>query len=252
MNRTLLPQTSSLDFSPSDLSRWSQRRGLAQVEGEPIALSSYRLLGPVHYEPGYAYPLFVWLHGPESNEDELVQVMPLISVRNYVAVSPRGTKPLAGLPGACTWGESRDEIGQALESVEQCIALAQERFHIHPDRVFVAGHSTGGTLALRLAMECPERFAGAISLSGPVPRGAGLLRNFGHTRKLPMLLSVSPTHENYDLPQVMEDLRFLHMAGYGLNLQLHPAGDDLTTTMFSDVNTWIMEQVCPTSVSTAR
>src|ERR1700676_406196 len=51
----------------------------------------YALFGPLHYEANYAYPLLVWLHGPGDSEGQLKRIMPQISLRNYVAVAPRGT-----------------------------------------------------------------------------------------------------------------------------------------------------------------
>ena len=47
------------------------------------------LFVPLHYEPNYAYPLIVWLHGAQDDERQLKRVMPFISLRNYVAVAPR-------------------------------------------------------------------------------------------------------------------------------------------------------------------
>ena len=44
----------------------------------------------MHYAPGYAYPLIVWLHGSGSDERQLQRIMPLVSMQNYVAVAPRG------------------------------------------------------------------------------------------------------------------------------------------------------------------
>ncbi len=45
---------------------------------------------PMHYAPGYAYPLIVWLHGPGGDERQLLRIMPLVSMRNHVGVAPRG------------------------------------------------------------------------------------------------------------------------------------------------------------------
>jgi len=205
----------------------------------------------MHYEAGYAYPLIVWLHGPQSNEDELRQVMPMISVRNHVAIAPRGTRQVADVRGAFGWGDSADDIAEAGDRVQDCIAIAQERFNIHPDRIFVAGYSAGGTMAHRLGMEFPRQFAGAISLGGRVPRGSRLLKNINQARQMPLLLSVSPTTEKYSTEQVMDDLRLLHSAGLSLSLRLYPDGDELTTVMFSDLNHWVMEQFCPTSAASA-
>src|SRR5688572_27524759 len=44
---------------------------------------------PMHYEPNYAYPLLVWLHGDHGDQQQLKRIMPLVSMRNYVAVAPR-------------------------------------------------------------------------------------------------------------------------------------------------------------------
>ena len=49
------------------------------------------LFAPIHYEPGYAYPLVVWLHGEGSSERELRQVMPRVSVTASVT------------PAICRW-----------------------------------------------------------------------------------------------------------------------------------------------------
>src|SRR5437016_9189131 len=60
--------------------------------GSPAAREeTHCIFTPLHYERNYAYPLIVWLHGPRDNERQVAQVMPLVSMRNYIAVGPRGT-----------------------------------------------------------------------------------------------------------------------------------------------------------------
>jgi len=203
---------------------------------------------PIHYEAGYAYPLIVWMHGNESSELELRQVMPLVSTRNYVAVAPRGTTR-GSTSRRFSWNESREDIAETCLRVRNSIETAKDRFHIHPERVFVAGYADGGTMALRVGMEHPDLFAGAISLSGPVPRGCQPLRCINQARKLPLMLSVSPTQSEYHDSQVLDDLRLLHLGGFSLSLRLYPEGDGLTTTMLSDMNSWVMSQFCETSDS---
>lgn len=267
MNRTLPPLTSSQivpsqdaqlsgNVTPGDISQlgdpgWFDRRELSFAVAEPATTPAYSCFAPMHYEAGYSYPLIVWLHGAQSNEDELPQVMPLISTRNFVAIAPRGTSYVQNIRGAYTWDDTTDSIAEAAERVEDCIQVARERFNIHADRIFVAGHSAGGTMALRLGLEHPERFAGAISLGGQVPRGSRLLKHVNRARNLPLLLSASPTEGVYSTDEVMQDLRFLHNAGMSLSLRMYPEGDELTTVMFKDLNSWVMEQFCPSSAATA-
>jgi len=248
MNRTLLPEVSSELLCSPSTEDWLGKREIFAPAARRATTAAHSCFLPAHYEAGYAYPLIVWLHGSGNqgsgnNEEELRQVMPLISVRNHVAIAPRGTQQVEGLRGAYSWGDSAEEIAEAGERVRDCIAIAQERFNVHPERVFIAGHAAGGTMAYRLGMEYPNLFAGAISLGGPVPRGSRPLKNINAARKLPLLLSVSPAEEQYPTAQVMDDLKFLHYAGFSLSLRLYPEGDGLTTAMFSDLNNWVMEQL---------
>ena len=125
---------------------------------------------PLHYEPNYAYPLLVWLHGRGGNERQLRQIMRLISLRNYVAVAPRGPAKVAAADDGFGWGDSESSFAETTRRVFDCIEAAVDRFHIAPQRVFVAGFECGGTTALRLALNSPQRFAGVLSIGGPFPQ----------------------------------------------------------------------------------
>ncbi len=260
MNRTLpsslgTPVTSTQIVPSQDVANWFGRQPFALPTEQTPTATAHSCFAPMHYESSYAYPLIVWMHGPNSSEDELRQVMPLISTRNHVAIAPRGTRHVEGSLGAFRWEDSVDGIAEAGERVGDCIAIAKERFNINADRVFIAGHSMGGTMAHRLGMEFPELFAGAISLGGEVPRGSRLLKHINRVRQLPLMLSVSPAGESnlrgYSIERIMDDLRFLHCAGMSLALKLYPEGDELTTIMLEDLNSWVMEQICSSSPATA-
>ena len=67
---------------------------------------------PVHYERNYAYPLIVWLHGPDDDEHQVTRIMPHVSIRNYVAVGPRGTLASRDVPGGYGWSQTPRHIAQ--------------------------------------------------------------------------------------------------------------------------------------------
>ena len=48
------------------------------------------VFAPLHYTPKYDYPLIVWLHGPGGDQRQLLRIMPVVSLRNYIAVAPQG------------------------------------------------------------------------------------------------------------------------------------------------------------------
>lgn len=199
---------------------------------------------PANYEPGYAYPLIVWLHEDGGSERHLPQVMQHLSTQNFVAVGPRGSDDSRRAVRGYRWPQSPSAINSAATAVAEAIELARDAFHIHADRIFLVGHGDGGTMALRLAMHSPELFAGVASINGRVPRRHGLLRNINRLRSLPFFIASSRENPTYPEPRVCEDLRLLHSAGCSVALRQYPGDDDLTTCMLADVNRWVMDRVC--------
>jgi phospholipase/carboxylesterase len=243
LTQTLVPSSTTL--AP----HWTGKHR-PRVTKRRDAILPHCLFSPIHYEPGYAYPLIVWLHGPESSELELQQVMPMVSLRNYVGVAPRGTSRTSKTERLYTWRQTANDVADACQRVVDCIDLARDQYNIHVDRTFVAGCGEGGTMALRVGMEHPELFAGAISLGGRVPRGGNAFRRINSARRLPLMLSVAPTEGQYSNQQIKDDLRLLHSGGFPLSLQLYAGKDEpLVEDMFWDLDAWVMEQFCPTAVT---
>ena len=210
-------------------------------------IPAHRFFMPLHYETNYAYPLLIWLHGPNGSEKEIKQVMPHISVQNYVGVSPRGivqdtVVTTAGAP-TYTWDLTPQCIEYAVEHVLQCITSAKHKFNIAQDRVFLAGYDVGGTMALRLALSLPECFAGVISIGGRLPDSNRPLAGVQRARSLPLMIAHSRDSDVYPTHEVCNDLRLLHSAGMSVTLRQYPCEQEVTTQMLMDVNAWVMEQV---------
>ena len=85
MNRIQQYWTTNTDSLAPDSSELAGGRFSATPD------AGHALFAPLHYESNYAYPLIVWLHGANDDERQLKRIMPFVSLRNYVAVSPRGT-----------------------------------------------------------------------------------------------------------------------------------------------------------------
>ena len=71
------------------------------MQGWPL-----RTFLPAAYEPNYAYPLLVFLHGQGGSEEQVLRLAPRLSRRNYICIALRGphtvTRP-DGTPGY-GWG----------------------------------------------------------------------------------------------------------------------------------------------------
>ena len=219
------------------------------------------LFSPMHYEPGYAYPLFVWLHGNGSDERQLMHLMPLLSLRNYVAVAPQGLAVTESAKARSLdvmeiihrgvhsqvqydWPQSAEAISDAERRVFDCIAVARQKNNIAADRIFLAGFGSGGTMALRLALLYPESFAGVASIGGAFPSGHLPFRQWNAVRNLPVLLAVGEKSTVFSPGDACESLELFHTAGLPIAVREYPCGQEIAPDMLHDVNRWIMEQVC--------
>jgi len=216
-----------------------RRRRTSREAGTPAAT-----FAPVHYEVKYAYPLLVWLHGTASNEHELRQVMPLVSTRNYVAVAPRGTWTDPRHRGRYGWRQTSETIEAAQSRIADCVSLAERRFHVHAKRIFLVGHGSGGTMALRVGWNQPNRFAGVVAINGPLPTRFSPLRRVNEARRVPCFLATARHSRAYPASRVCRDLRLLHVAGCTVALRQYPGGDGMTSNMLADLDRWLMELVC--------
>jgi phospholipase/carboxylesterase len=141
------------------------------------------------------------------------------------------------------WPESRDAILAAESRVDEAVAQAKNRFHVHPGRIFIAGAGAGGTMALRLALRWPDRFAGGGSIGGCFPVGQSPLARLQLARRSRLLIMHCRDSATYRVEQVCDELSLFHAAGMSVTLRQYPCGDELTTQMFRDLDAWLMEQV---------
>lgn len=228
-------------ITPSLASRTVER--IRRHSGDSV--TPHATFAPIHYEPGYSYPLLIWLHGAQGDERQICDVMPEISLRNFVAIAPRGTCSSRNQRSSFAWRQSDEAIDEAESRVLDCVDIACRRFNVHTDRVFLAGAGCGGTMALRTAWNYPGRFAGVASIGGPMPAHNRPMRNINALRRLPCFVASGRTSLDYPEADVCRDLRMLHAAGCTVALRQYPCGDDLTNVMLADLNRWIMDIVCP-------
>lgn len=206
------------------------------------------LFGPERYEPRYEYPLVVWLHSCESGERELENVMPELSLQNYVSCAPRGTVSCDSQSNNSDtklfrWGSSAASTAIAEEIVFDSIALACEQFSIARNRVFLAGFGGGATMAWRVALRYPKRFAGVVSICGEFPNENRPLANFENARDLPTLWMYGAESQRCGIQRVCETLPVLHSASLAVDIRQYPCGDELLSNMLQDTNSWLMERV---------
>lgn len=219
--------------------RAARPHATAAVAAASAWLGSDRLFTPLAYEPGYDYPLLVWLHGlhdggeePASRPFDLARTMTRVSLRNFVAIEPQ---PAADDPATIGW----DDL------VFRSIDRVRDRLSIHRRRVFLVGRGSGGTEAFRIACRYPDAFAGVVSIGGGFPLDEGLFARITEVRRLPMLLCCRQGGvDDVRAAHVDRTLRLFHAAGAALAMRIYPGRNDLARGVLADVNRWVMDEVC--------
>jgi len=193
---------------------------------------------PLGYEPGYDYPLLVWLPDPQSRRFDLGRTMTRVSLRNFVAVQPSAGRV--------------DDAGRVREEVVwRAIDKVCDRVNVHPRRIYLVGQGAGGTEAFRLACRHPQAFAGVVSLGGRFPLAESMFSRLFEVRRLPMLLCCHRQASAECVRHTDETLRLFHAAGASLAMRIYPGRNDLSKAILGDVNRWLMDEVCGTSTPTA-
>lgn len=215
---------------------------------------------PEGYEPNYAYPLILWVLDPASGEHELCRLMAQISTRNYFGLSLR--TPLAGgkttapsnatsmpnssdVSGAPGEGAPVDEDASMWEFEQQLLETVQRvrsEYHIHSERVYLAGFDAAATLSLRLGLRRPDWFAGVAAFAAKFPNTPHPLSRFRDLRGKRVLLgwgerdpeAASINHRTG---------RMLHSAGMRVCLRTYDAGLEITRPMLLDVDRWVMREI---------
>ncbi|WP_165243839.1 alpha/beta hydrolase [Paludisphaera soli] len=226
---------------------------------------------PRQYEPNYAYPLLVLLHGKGGDEDQLIRAMPALSRRNYVGLGLRGPVPVMKrerLVGY-SWGgdfevperscfrrgpdlgeaerfrramfePELDPITRLEEGLFASIRETRSKLHVHSERIFLVGCGEGAAAAYRLGLSFPDRFAGVVAINGWLPGDFRPLARFDACRDFPVLVVHGAWNARVPLSRARREVSTLRAAGLRVAFQSYPCNHRLDQDMLADVDNWLM------------
>lgn len=209
------------------------------LQGRPI-----QTFVPTGYEPNYPYPLIVFFHGHGGDEKQVLGLAPTISRRNYLGIALRGPVVLEnddGEPGY-SWDADAARDTAVEEYVFRAIQQTRKRFHIHSERIFLAGCWEGAAIAYRLALNHPEKFGGMIALNGTMPRRCPLFR-LEELRQLRVLIGHGNANPLVPVSLARRDFRLLYTAGMPVKFNTYTTTHRLHTDMLRDVDRWIQSTI---------
>jgi phospholipase/carboxylesterase len=236
---------------------WDRLLGLADkpdgtADGDDLAAeprsiflteTPHALCVPQGYEPNYPYPLLIWLHGTGGNEHELTELMPDISDRNYFGLSLRGPLPAKFAPGGFYWSDRTADLDDLQADIYEMVCLLRRTYHIHSERIFVAGHDDGAATALHLLLRKPEWFAGAIAFGGRFPRQPRALKRFRKLQEKRVLMGVGARDRLVSVADMVHVSRLYHAAGIDVTTRVYDAAHEVTREMLRDIDAWIQEGI---------
>jgi len=244
----LMPRT-GVDSLPLELreliDQQSDTPGLA-AEESAAADSDWpvSIFIPERYEENYSYPLVIWFHEEGGNEDDIETVMHSISSQNYCGLALRGNQRLRGRD---SFGWNHDSLNFGEVPLARLVNITTRRlrraFHIHSERIFVAGAQAGADVALLLLLRHSEWFAGGILIDptcGAEHRD-GIFP--GDLRGKHVLQTVSRSASNATLANNVEAVRLMRSAGVKLDVRMsespmNPYGPDVRF-----IDHWLLSRI---------
>lgn len=222
---------------------WSQSDECPAMHSDAVAESDWpvSIYIPERYEERYAYPLVIWFHSDATDEDQLEQVMAAVSSQNYVGLALRGNTehPTAGGFRWNTGALTFDEV-PLLSLLHMTTCRLRQAFHIHSERIFVAGTGRGADVALQAIASRPDWFAGAMLLD--LHSGADNLRNERLTglRGKPLMVTVARSCPQEQLSRNVEAVRLLRAAGAVVDVELTALPTDPVGPEARALDHWMM------------
>jgi phospholipase/carboxylesterase len=204
------------------------------------------LFVPSDYQPKYAYPLVVLLHGNGGDEDTAARLVLQLSRRNYIAACPRGSVVLGpghtGRPGF-GWDETDTRLEHYLLGI---YSHARRTYHVHSERMYLVGVGEGTAVAYRLALGMADRLAGVVALNGRMPDMAGRpLSRLKAVRGLRVFIGHGEHNPVVPVAMARKAARLLNTVGADVRFQAYSTLHRIDDAMLRDVNRWIMGNVNP-------
>jgi len=143
-------------------SRVQHRSYVMEATGETIP---YALFVPSSYDGSVAYPLMVSLHGAGRQYDWLMGYAGFLDRAErdgYIIVTPLGYTRRGGY--GSRGDEEQDNLAE--QDLVNVFGRVTEEFNIDPNRIFLWGHSMGGSGTYYIASKYPDIWAGLAAAAG--------------------------------------------------------------------------------------
>jgi phospholipase/carboxylesterase len=204
---------------------------------------------PENYERHYAYPLIIWLHEAGRSERDIVNVLPHISMRNYLGLALRGTTQAhqradddGNASAQYRWSRSERSRISFQDELYASVRRLRRDYHIHTERIFLAGSGDGATMAWELFLARPEWFAGLAAFGGRFPWRRRPLRRYRELRQKRVFMAAD-ARDPEGLSRAEEVAPLLYSAGIDVTVRCSMPGERWPQAFFRPIDRWIMHAI---------
>ncbi len=239
-------QSDSNTELPLELRELLEEQSVRRTESAAASHSDWpvSLFVPERYEENYAYPLLVWFHDSGRDEGQLEPVMSSISAQNYCGLGIQGNLTLED-------GDTFDWNSELLEyeeiALQDLLSVTIRRlrraFHIHSERIFLAGAGTGADVALQQLAQAPEWYAGAV-LFNPVC-GSSVIETLAaaNLQDKSLLWTASHMSTSEELAHNVEAVQLARLAGAAPEVRVTENTIDPESSDIRFVDHWLLSKV---------
>ena len=179
--------------TPSESPGYSRVEKKAYFFKEAATEMDYLIFVSSRYRQGEPTPLIVALHGSGSSPNEIIYIRGLTGQaeqRGYIVVAPWGLNAYGGYGNRQGRSDNRpndpENAGELSElDVMNVLAIVRKEYSIDARRIYLLGHSMGGSGAVYLAAKYPELWAGLALFA---PGGGATVERLALIRSKPVIL----------------------------------------------------------------
>ena len=200
---------------------------------------------PERYEQNYAYPLIIWFHEDGQNEGQVESVLSTVSSQNYCGLGIQGNLTSSGGGSRCGWNTNALEYGNVPLTDLLCVTVRRLRraFHIHSERIFVAGSGRGADVALHQLAQTPDWYAGAVLFDPECPRHITEGISTASLRGKSLLWTVARTASSEVLACNVQAVQLIRLAGAELDVRLTELPIDPESGEMRFVDHWLLSRM---------
>jgi predicted esterase len=195
-------------------------------------LMPYRIYVPPDYDKSKKYPLIMFLHGANCDENTFMGIgvlQPAAKLHGYIVASINGRGPFSGY---------RKENG-AQKDLFDVMALMQKYYNIDDQRVYLTGHSMGGMGTWSVGLEYRDRFAALAPMAGTRSM-PDLEAQLASGRKIPILITAGGLDKALPPEPAIQVYRKLKELGYPAKVVVYPEDNHqaVFTSSIPEVFAW--------------